>query len=196
MPRRRLPFVVVGIAAVVLLCLWRGGDDEVLPPADPPGAGPPPAGPPAAGPPAPGPPVAPPPGSPDASPSATGEAGAHVEQDDEEGIVTGTDSLDAAAVPAAIQAAEVFADRWSAPGPEWPDDLLELVTPDLAAALTDAAGGPPPRDLTGAGYLLLDAPQWARVGVPAHRGTIVLDVVLVDGQWLVSALAWWPEEAP
>jgi hypothetical protein len=93
--------------------------------------------------------------------------------------------IDPAAVPEALAAAEGFARAWSDPGARR-RAVARLATPELAAALTE----PVPHAPTGAPYLLLDAPEWVRVGVPAEGGTIVLDLVRVRGQWLVSALAW------
>lgn len=100
-------------------------------------------------------------------------------------------AIDAAEVPEVLAAAEGFVQAWSDPRAR-PDAVAGLVTADLAAALTDPIPYPP----TGPARLLLDAPRWARAGVPARGGTIVLDLVRVGGQWLVSALAWWGGSTP
>jgi hypothetical protein len=109
-----------------------------------------------------------------------------------DGGVAGAESLDPAELPAALRAAERFAADWAEPGADWHDRVSTLATPELAAAL---AGADPPRpapELTGAGQVFYDAPQWARIGVPATGGTVVLDVVAVGDRWLVSAVDWWP----
>lgn len=93
--------------------------------------------------------------------------------------------IDPAEVPAVLAAAEGFAHAWSDPGARR-EAVTGLVTADLAAELTDPIPYPP----SGPAHLLLDAPRWARAGVPARGGTIVLDLVRVEGQWLVAALAW------
>lgn len=94
-------------------------------------------------------------------------------------------AIDPAEVPEVLAAAEGFADAWSDPQARQ-EAVAGLVTANLAAALTEPIPHPP----SGPAHLLLDAPRWARVGVPAQGGTIVLDLVRVQGQWLVTALAW------
>lgn len=93
--------------------------------------------------------------------------------------------IDPAAVTDALAAADGFARAWSRPRARR-EAVAGLVTADLAAALTE----PLPHAPSGQAYLLLDAPEWVRVGVPAGGGTIVLDLVRSEGHWLVSALAW------
>ncbi|MPZ27294.1 MAG: hypothetical protein GEV12_13010 [Micromonosporaceae bacterium] len=110
----------------------------------------------------------------------------------EDGSVTGAEALDPAELPEALRAAERFAARWSTPDPDWPDRVTELATPALAAELAGTDPPRPAREIVGPGQLYLDAPRWARIGVPADGGTVVLDVVAVDGGWLVSAVDWWP----
>jgi hypothetical protein len=106
--------------------------------------------------------------------------------------VTGDETLDPAAVPDALRAAEQFAELWSTPDPQWYDRLAALATPALAEALATAEPPETARRIAGEGEVYFDAPEWARIGVPADRGTVVLDVVAVDGEWLVSAVDWWP----
>lgn len=139
-------------------------------------------------------------GTPAGVPSAGAPATTIAPPPIEDGPATGTEALDPAERPAALRAAERFAARWSTPDPDWHDRVAELATPTLAAEL---AGADPPRPapaLTGPGQLYLDAPEWARIGVPAEGGTLVLDVIATggpdgggaDGGWLVSAVDWWP----
>jgi pyruvate/2-oxoglutarate dehydrogenase complex dihydrolipoamide acyltransferase (E2) component len=182
---RRLGFLaaLAGVG-LVLLVLGRPGGDAGRPadrpaatPADPPPAQATPAQltPPAT------PPAAPPSSAPSTPPPVVVDGG-----------VAGAESLDPAELPAALRAAERFAADWAEPGADWHDRVSTLATPELAAAL---AGADPPRpapELTGAGQVFYDAPQWARIGVPATGGTVVLDVVAVGDRWLVSAVDWWP----
>lgn len=185
MDGRRLGFLaaLAGVG-LVLLVLGRPGGDAgrpadrpAAPPADPPPAQAAPAQltPPAT------PPAAPPSSAPSTPPPVVVDGG-----------VAGAESLDPAELPAALRAAERFAADWAEPGADWHDRVSTLATPELAAAL---AGADPPRpapELTGAGQVFYDAPQWARIGVPATGGTVVLDVVAVGDRWLVSAVDWWP----
>ena len=185
MDGRRLGFLaaLAGVG-LVLLVLGRPGGDAgrpadrpAAPPADPPPAQATPAQltPPAT------PPAAPPSSAPSTPPPVVVDGG-----------VAGAESLDPAELPAALRAAERFAADWAEPGADWHDRVSTLATPELAAAL---AGADPPRpapELTGAGQVFYDAPQWARIGVPATGGTVVLDVVAVGDRWLVSAVDWWP----
>lgn len=193
MRRRRL--LLLAVVAIALACVCArscgqgGPDPSSAPPAPaPPPAAPPPAAPPAAPPVLAGPTIAP--GSP-RSPAPDGQAGQE-SADDAEGVVTGDETLAASEVPAAVRAAERFARVWARPDARWPEPLVDLATPALADALARSATGPPEREITGDGFLLFDAPRWARVGVPTADGTIVLDLSLVDDRWLVSAVAWWP----
>lgn len=199
MHRRRL--LALAVAAIALACVCAracgGGGDEPAPPASPPAAaGPSPAGPLAPAVPPATPPATPPvaPESP-ASPGPGGQAGQESPAGEAEGVVTGVETLDPGQVPAAVRAAERFARAWVAPDARWPEPLLEMATPALADALGRSATGPPPREVTGDGYLLFDAPRWARIGVPTGDGTLVLDLSLVADRWLVSAVAWWPASA-
>lgn len=109
-----------------------------------------------------------------------------------DGGVAGAERLDPAQVPEALAAAERFAALWASPAPDWYARLAPLATPALAGALAGADPPEPARELTGAAQLYLDTPQWARIGVPAVRGTVVLDLVATGGGWLVSAVDWWP----
>jgi hypothetical protein len=107
--------------------------------------------------------------------------------------VVGDEELDPSAAAGARQAAEQFAEIWAAPDPRWYDRLAGLATPVLAASLADAE--PPPEPgyrITGDAEVHFGAPEWARVGVPTAGGVVVLDVVVVDGHWLVSAVDWRP----
>ncbi len=194
MPRRRL--LGLALVAIVLACVCARACGDG--PADPtPSASPPPA----AAPPPPGPaaPALPPPdrrAGPESGPAGpgddTGPDGSGEARDDSEGVVTGAETLDGAAVPEVVRAAERFAAAWTAPDPGWPEPVRGLVTPALAEALAHAAE-PPEREITGGGFLLFDAPRWARVGVPTADGTLVLDLSQVHDRWLVSAVAWWSE---
>jgi hypothetical protein len=182
---RRLGFLaaLAGVG-LVLLVLGRPGGDAgrpedrpAAPPADPPPAQAAPAQ------------LTPPATPPAALPSSAPSTPPPVVVD---GGVAGAESLDPAELPAALRAAERFAADWAEPGADWHDRVSTLATPELAAAL---AGADPPRpapELTGAGQVFYDAPQWARIGVPATGGTVVLDVVAVGDRWLVSAVDWWP----
>jgi hypothetical protein len=179
--RRRWPWLLIGVAVVVVCSRLIGGDDpepageagEASPAESPaeapasagatPAASPLPAGSPSTGPsPAPPPP--------------------------EDGEVTAEEALDSAAVPGAVLAAERFVQEWSTPDSKWPARLAGLATRELVASLVP----PDPYQVSGPGFVLFDAPEWARIGVPADGGTIVLDLTMVDGEWLVSALDWWP----
>jgi hypothetical protein len=191
--RRRLLILGAVVAAgLVLLLLGRPGAGDPEPPA---ASGPPatpaladPAGvpaPPAATAPATTAPATTGPATP--APAATGPPAAI-----EDGGVAGAEELEPAELPAAVAAAERFAAIWATPDPDWHARLAELATPELAAALAAADPPQPARELIGAGQVYFDAPQWARIGVPAVRGTVVLDVVAADGRWLVSAVDWWP----
>lgn len=191
MRQRRL--LLLAVVAIALACVCArscgqgGPDPSSAPPAPAPPAAPPPAAPPAAPPVPAGPTIAP--GSP--RPAPDGQAGQE-SAGDAEGVVTGEETLAASEVPAAVRAAERFARVWARPDARWPEPLVDLATPALADALARSATGPPEREITGDGFLLFDAPRWARVGVPTADGTIVLDLSLVDDRWLVSAVAWWP----
>jgi hypothetical protein len=184
--RRLLILGTVVVAGVGLVALGRPGGGDPEPPADPRSrAAPAPAVVPAAPTPA-----APTPAAP--TPAGPTPAAATAVPEIEDGGVAGTEALDPAALPAALAAAERFAALWAAPDPDWPAPLAGLATPELAAALAGADPPPPVGGLTGAGQVYLDAPEWARIGVPAVRGTVVLDVVAIDGRWLVSAVDWRP----
>jgi hypothetical protein len=144
-------------------------------------------------------PATPPPGAtpsdpPAGSPPPARETSAPpaVEPPDRESGVAGDEALDPAAAAAAVAVAEEFAAIWSTPDPRWHDRLTELATPSLAASLAGADPPEPAPEIAGAGLVYFDAPEWARIGVPAQRGTVVLDVVLTGGEWLVSAVDWWP----
>jgi hypothetical protein len=113
-----------------------------------------------------------------------------VEPHEPHGVV-GDEALDPAAVAGARQAAGQFAGIWVAGDSRWYDRLAGLATPALAASLADAEP-PAPGEVTGDPEVYFDAPEWARIGVPTDRGTVVLDVVVVDGLWLVSAVDWRP----
>lgn len=183
MDRRRLLLVVAAVGAgAVLVVLGQPGSED--------GAGSPEGAPSQEG----APDQA---GTPAGVPSAGAPATTTAQPPIEDGPATGTEALDPAERPAALRAAERFAARWSTPDPDWHDRVAELATPTLAAEL---AGADPPRPapaLTGPGQLYLDAPEWARIGVPAEGGTLVLDVIATGGGpdgggWLVSAVDWWP----
>jgi len=180
---RRRGFLLAGAvgAGVVLLVLGRPGGDPAGPagPDGGPAADPPPAAG-VAAPAVPAPGSAPGPASPSPVPSV------------QDGGVAGAETLDPARRPAALRAAEAFAAAWAAPDPGWHARLAGLTTPELAAALARADPPQPAPELTGTGQLHYGAPRWARIGVPAVRGTVVLDLVEVDGRWLVSAIDWWP----
>jgi hypothetical protein len=106
--------------------------------------------------------------------------------------VTEEETLDPAALAGAVEAAEQFAAIWSTPDTQWYERLAGLATPALAEALASAEPPATARRITGDGQVFFDAPEWARIGVPADAGTVVLDVVIVDGKWLVSAVDWRP----
>jgi pyruvate/2-oxoglutarate dehydrogenase complex dihydrolipoamide acyltransferase (E2) component len=182
---RRLGFLaaLAGVG-LVLLVLGRPGGDAGRP-ADRPAAPPADPTPAQAAPAQLTPPATPPAAAPASAPSTPPPVVV-------DGGVAGAESLDPAELPAALRAAERFAADWAEPGADWHDLVSTLATPELAAAL---AGADPPRpapELTGAGQVFYDAPQWARIGVPATGGTVVLDVVAVGDRWLVSAVDWWP----
>ncbi|QSB14909.1 hypothetical protein JQS43_00490 [Natronosporangium hydrolyticum] len=191
-----LVLAVAVAAAVTLLVLGRPGDDDEpgpgaeTGPAAPgaPGAGWPPAE--HADPPPPPPAAAP--TTPARGATAAPTAPVPTVLPHDESGVTGDESLPAEAAAAAVAAAEQFAQRWVEPHPDWHDRVAELATPALAAALAAADPPQPPPSLTGPGQLLFDTQQWARVGVPADRGTLVLDLVVVDDQWRATAVDWWP----
>ncbi|HEY8471568.1 MAG TPA: hypothetical protein VIL37_02910 [Natronosporangium sp.] len=193
MPRRQFWIIVAVIAGIGLLVLnWPDGEDDPEPGGGAPAAQQPsaPAGSPAA--PAPGGATAdqpaPGPGStPTASPAPAAEP-PHAPSG-----VTEEEPLDPAAAAGAIAAAEQFAEVWATPDPRWHDRVTALTTPALAEALVDAVPPDVPRRITGDGEVYFDAPEWARIGVPTAGGTVVVDVVVVDGKWLVSAVDWWPE---
>jgi hypothetical protein len=194
MDRRGLLLLAAALAAgVLLLLLGRpGGGDQTG--SVPPAATVPPA-PPAAAPPAARPPAAEVTASALPAPSESSEdtPAPEVEPPDRESGVVGEETLDSAAAGDAVAVAERFAAAWSTPDPDWHDRLAELATPALAASLAGADPPQPAREITGAGEVYFeDGPEWARIGVPAQRGTVVLDVVAVDGRWLVSAVDWWP----
>jgi hypothetical protein len=195
MDRRGLLLLAAALAAgVVLLLLGRpGGDDRTG--SEPPAASVAPA-PPAAAPPAAEAPASELPPTSEATDDTPAPA---VEPPDRESGVVGEEKLDPAAAGDAVAVAEQFAAIWaggregSTPDLDWHDRLAELATPALAASLAGADPPQPAREVTGAGEVYFeDGPEWARIGVPAQRGTVVLDVVAVDGGWLVSAVDWWP----
>jgi hypothetical protein len=190
MDRRGLLLLAAALAAgVVLLLLGRpGGDDRTG--SEPPAATVAPV-PPAAAPPAEVPASDPP--TIEASETNEASPAPAVEPPDRESGVVGEEKLDSAAAQDAVAVAERFAAVWATPDPDWHDRLAELATPALAASLAGADPPQPAREITGDGEVYFeDGPEWARIGVPAQRGTVVLDVVAVDGGWLVSAVDWWP----
>jgi hypothetical protein len=128
------------------------------------------------------------PAAPSTGPPAPAPAPAPVEPREAHGVV-GDEALDPAAVAGARQAAGQFAGIWVGGDSRWYERLAGLSTPALAGSLVDAEP-PEPGEVTGDPEVYFDAPQWARIGVPTDRGTVVLDVVVVDGQWLVSAVDW------
>jgi hypothetical protein len=170
--RRRFWVFVAVVAGVVLVVLGRPGTDEEPPPPERPVVAVDPTTTPA---------------DPTASPSPQ-----PVEPHDVSGVV-GDEALDPSAVAGALQAAEQFAEIWVADDPQWYDRLAGLATAALAANLAEAE---PPSGaghrITGEAEVYFDAPEWARIGVPTGRGTVVLDVVVVDRHWLVSAVDWRP----
>jgi hypothetical protein len=190
--RRLVILAAAVVAGLVLLVLARpDGQPE---PDPPPG---PAAAPDHAHPPAPAP--VPAGSAPAVDPSRTGDpersgspSPAPVPEVDDGGVVGG-ETLAADQRQAALRAAERFAQAWASPEPDWHGRLAGLATPELADALAAADPPRPVPELTGTGQLYsYDGPQWARIGVPASRGTLVLDVISVAGQWLVSAVDWWP----
>jgi hypothetical protein len=200
MDRRGLLLLAAALAAgVVLLLLGRPGGDDDQSGSEPPAATVPPA-PPVAAPPAAEVPASEPPATSGASDDPPAPA---VEPPDRESGVVGEETLDPAAADDAMAVAERFAAIWVGEEPAngeesisdsgWHDRLAGLATPALAASLAGADPPQPAREITGAGEVYFDdGPEWARIGVPAQRGTVVLDVVAVDGEWLVSAVDWWP----
>ena len=193
MDGRRLVILAAAAAAgLVLLVLARPGGQPEPEPHPPHGPAPDQAH-------APAPAPVPAGSAPAVDPSRTGDpersgspSPAPVPEVDDGGVVGG-ETLAADQRQAAVRAAERFARAWASPEPDWHDRLAGLTTPELADALAAADPPRPVPEFTGTGQLYsYDGPQWARVGVPAARGTLVLDVIAVDGQWLVSAVDWWP----
>lgn len=193
--------VGAGVALLVIAQL----DGEAAEPAAPPPA-PAPVGQPPAGPgfwPAPGqaPPAPPardrssPATSPQASPAASppGSPSSAVPQPphDHSGT-TQSETLDPAAARQVVAVADQFATIWADPAPDWSRRLADLSTAALAASLAGADPPQPAPRISGAAQVLFEAPAWARVAVPADRGTVVLDVVAVGDRWLVSAVDWRP----
>lgn len=187
--------LAVAVAAVVtLLVLGRPGGDDPEPGAQtdpwpaapaPPGVGQPPAGDPPPAHPAPS--AVPPTSDPPATPAAPVPS---VLPHDESGV-TGDETLSSEQAAAALAVADEFAQRWAQPHPDWYTRVAELAAPALAASLADADPPQPTPALIGPGQLLFDTPEWARVGVPAERGTLVLDLVVVGDDWRVAAVDWW-----
>jgi hypothetical protein len=182
--RRRFWVIVAVAAGVALLVLGRPGadaepqpSDRVLPEASaPPGASARPAA------------------SADrtTTPAGPTEPAEPVEPHQASGV-EGDEALDPSAVAGALRAAEQFAAIWATSDPQWYDRLAALSTSALAASLADAEPPPAPGyRITGDPEVYFDAPEWARIGVPADRGTVVVDVVVVDRHWLVSAVDWRP----
>ncbi|HEY8474258.1 MAG TPA: hypothetical protein VIL37_16700 [Natronosporangium sp.] len=193
MARYRFWIILAVVAGAALFLLNRPGDDD--PPAEP-AAGAPttqPASPPA------GDPVADPAGPPtgptgEPAPGATTPASPApaVEPEGHSGV-TEEETLDPAAAADAIAAAERFAEVWGTPHPQWHDQVTALTTPHLGDQLAIAYPPAAEHRVTGDGEIHIGAPEWARVGVPTDDGMVVLDVVLVDGEWLVSGVDWRPE---
>jgi hypothetical protein len=182
--RRRRFWIIVAVVAAAVLVMWSRPDGEGEAPADSggtPGGQPPPAA-----------VAARPTDERVPAPSTAPSPVPQPEPPHEPSGVTGEEGLDPAAVPGALQAAEQFASLWSTPDPQWYERLASLATPALAGSLASAEPPATARRIVGDGEVYFDAPEWARVGVPAETGTVVLDVVVVDGQWLVSAVDWWP----
>lgn len=189
MDRRRLFWVAVAVAAVAVLALLNRPGDEGEPPAGrggtPGGQSPPQA-------------VVAHPAGPATSLDTNADGAAspiptpppQAEPPHEPSGVTGEQALDPAAAPAALRAAEQFAAIWCTPDPRWYDRLAELATPALAEALAAAEPPATARRIVGGAEVYFGEPEWARIGVPAEAGTVVLDVVAVDGAWLVSAVDW------
>jgi hypothetical protein len=181
--RRRLFWVIAAVLAVVVLVLLnRPGGEGGEPPAAG-GRSSTPAGQPA-------------PAAAATHPADTGVPTSspppEAEPPHEPSGVTDEETLDPAAVPGALRAAEQFAELWSTPDRQWYDRLAGLATPALAEALATAEPPAAAHRIVGDGEMYFDAPEWARIGVPAEHGTVVLAVVVVDGEWLVSAVDWSP----
>jgi hypothetical protein len=190
MARRRFLVAVAIGAGAVLLIFRPGGDDP-----QPAGSGQPeqPAPPAAGAPLAPVPPAAATSSRPAVPvPTVIVTSPPAPEPPHDHSGITEEETLPAAAAGEAVAAAERFAVSWSNPAPDWQARLADLTTPALAESLAGADPPQPTPEITGAGQLLFEAPAWARVGVPARRGTLVLDLVVVEGHWLVSAIDWWP----
>lgn len=195
--------VGAGVALLVIAQL----DGEAAEPAAPPPA-PAPVGQPPAGPgfwPAPGqaPPAPPardrssPATSPQASPAASppgspSSAAPEPQPPHDHSGTTQSETLDPAAARQVVAVADQFATIWADPAPDWSRRLADLSTPALAASLAGADPPQPAPRISGAAQVLFEAPAWARVAVPADRGTVVLDVVAVGDRWLVSAVDWRP----
>lgn len=186
--RRRFWIIVAVVAGAALLIFGRPGGDGG---SDPPEQEQPAAREqPTARAPATGRPPAEPPGGGEAASATPSPPPEPVEPHDESGVA-GDEQLDPSAEEGAVLAAEQFAEIWVTDDPQWHDRLAGLATPALAASLAEAEPPPPPGyRITGDAAIQYDAPEWARIGVPTGSGTLVLDVVVAGGVWLVSAVDW------
>lgn len=193
--------VGAGVALLVIAQLDGEAAEPAAPPPAPAPVGQPPAGPgfwpaPGQAPPAPpardrSSPATSPQSSPAASPPGSPSSAVPQPPHDHSGT-TQSETLDPAAARQVVAVADQFATIWADPAPDWSRRLADLSTPALAASLAGADPPQPAPRISGAAQVLFEAPAWARVAVPADRGTVVLDVVAVGDRWLVSAVDWRP----